>query len=258
MVISVTSSSRLVAALLIRIMTILPASFPSGPVCTWGLMPWSHSTIFPATACGPDVPARHSDGWSRVLIMAAQINERMLPLWWEMTLILLERHTDQAHPFSQPNSSREVSVLVGRVSCLYHQARVRGPVSRMPMMKSWSEKVLAKCCCFHRGQYRDLGDHLMMEHFTLEKIRNTDFSLDSSKASRTDGFSSFFQKYWNLIKGILREDFYKGDLGLTRFNFAFTSLIPEKGGLLTSHQSGYETDQSPEWFIQNHLKGFSS
>ncbi|KAF9605055.1 hypothetical protein IFM89_013725 [Coptis chinensis] len=63
---SATSSSPF-SAVLANIMPTPPASFTTCPLCTLGLMPLSHITIFPVTTAGSMAPSRHMEVGSGLL-----------------------------------------------------------------------------------------------------------------------------------------------------------------------------------------------
>ena len=69
--------------------------------------------------------------------------------------------------------------------------------------------------------------------FTEAEIKEAVFSCYVEGAPGPDGLSFlFYQKFWNLIKADLIDmfnDFFKGDLDLSRLNFSLVTLIPKVG-----------------------------
>jgi len=69
--------------------------------------------------------------------------------------------------------------------------------------------------------------------FTEAEIKEAVFSCYAEGAPGPDGLSFlFYQKFWNLIKADLIDmfnDFFKGDLDLSRLNFSLVTLIPKVG-----------------------------
>jgi len=78
-----------------------------------------------------------------------------------------------------------------------------------------------------------LENELLEAPFTENEVREAVFSSYAEGAPGPDGLSFlFYQKFWNLIKADLIDmfnDFFKGDLDLSRLNFSLVTLIPKVG-----------------------------
>jgi hypothetical protein len=74
---------------------------------------------------------------------------------------------------------------------------------------------------------------LLIAPFTEAEIKEAIFSCYSEGAPGPDGLPFlFYQKFWDVVKGdlvALFEDFHKGNLDLSRLNFALVTLIPKVG-----------------------------
>jgi hypothetical protein len=79
-----------------------------------------------------------------------------------------------------------------------------------------------------------IENDMLSPPFTENEIKEAIFSCYAEGAPGPDGLSFlFFQKFWDIIKNdiiSLFQDFYTGDLDLTRLNFALLTLIPKEMG----------------------------
>jgi hypothetical protein len=79
-----------------------------------------------------------------------------------------------------------------------------------------------------------IENDMLTAPFTEIEIKEAVFSCYAEGAPGPDGLSFlFFQKFWDIIKNdiiSLFQDFYTGDLDLTRLNFALLTLIPKELG----------------------------
>jgi hypothetical protein len=71
----------------------------------------------------------------------------------------------------------------------------------------------------------------MTRPFTEEEVKETVFGMNEDSALGPDGFGvAFYKKCWNIIKGELLEmvnDFYMGNLDISRLNYGMITLIPK-------------------------------
>lgn len=92
---------------------------------------------------------------------------------------------------------------------------------------SFSPSISINWSSLYRVSPLDIG--AFTEDFNLDEIWSAVFSLGGSNTPCPGGFSfSFFQKYWNLMQVeilALLQDFHKGELDLSRLNFAL-GLLP--------------------------------
>jgi hypothetical protein len=74
---------------------------------------------------------------------------------------------------------------------------------------------------------------LLIAPFTEAEIKEAIFSCYSEGGPCPDGLPFlFYQKFWDVVKGdlvALFKDFHKGNLDLSRLNFALVTLIPKVG-----------------------------
>ena len=67
--------------------------------------------------------------------------------------------------------------------------------------------------------------------FTLEEVKQAIFYMKEDSAPGPDGFPvSFYKKYWELVQGLIMEmvnDFYLGNLDITRLNYGVITLVPK-------------------------------
>jgi hypothetical protein len=79
-----------------------------------------------------------------------------------------------------------------------------------------------------------IENEMLTVPFTENEIKETIFSCYAEGAPGPDGLSFlFFQKFWDIIKNdiiSLFQDFYTGELDLTRLNFALLTLILKELG----------------------------
>ena len=77
-----------------------------------------------------------------------------------------------------------------------------------------------------------MADNEMLNRtFTEEEVKKSVFEMKENTAPGPNGFGvTFYKKCWNLIKGELMEminDFYLGNLDLTKLNYGIVTLVPK-------------------------------
>lgn len=71
----------------------------------------------------------------------------------------------------------------------------------------------------------------LTREFSLEEIKEVVFGMKHNKAAGPDGLpTEFYQKFWEIIKGDLKDlfdAFHKGNLDVERLNHGIIALIPK-------------------------------
>jgi hypothetical protein len=83
----------------------------------------------------------------------------------------------------------------------------------------------------HKGRLTDKEAQNLIKPFTLQELEDSLKDMDPNASPGPDGLPvSFYREFWTEIKLIMLEmfqEFFRGDLNLSRLNYGMISLIPK-------------------------------
>lgn len=79
------------------------------------------------------------------------------------------------------------------------------------------------------GKVKEADKEELIKMFSEEEVKHAVFDMKQDAAPSPNGFgATFFQKFWEIIKGRYYNmflDFHKGNLGIKRINFGVITLV---------------------------------